>query len=68
MLVAEESIDELNRLLEKDSSWKNWRPTILIDQVGEPFAEVNWSFVRIGNKNGILKTAAPCYRYSMIYV
>ncbi|CAL8082895.1 unnamed protein product [Orchesella dallaii] len=63
LLVSEESIDELNKRLDKNSSWKNWRPTILIDQVNEPFAEVNWSFVKIGRGNGILKTAVPCYRY-----
>jgi uncharacterized protein YcbX len=60
--VAQESIDELNERLEKKSSWKNWRPTILIDGISESFAEVNWSFVRIGKENGILKTAVPCYR------
>jgi len=62
LLVAEESIDELNKRLEKDSSWLNWRPTILIDQVNEPFAEVNWSYVKIGNESGILKASVPCYR------
>ncbi|ODM96331.1 Mitochondrial amidoxime-reducing component 1 [Orchesella cincta] len=62
LLCSEESIGELNKRLDKESSWKNWRPTILIDQVNEPFAEVNWSFVKIGNENGILKAAVPCYR------
>jgi len=62
LLVAEESIEELNKRLTKDSSWLNWRPTILIDDVSEPFAEVNWSFVKIGNDNGILKSSVPCYR------
>lgn len=63
LLCAEESIQELNKRLQKDSSWKNWRPTILIDQVNEAFAEVNWSFVKIGGGHkGILKTSVPCYR------
>lgn len=60
MLLSEESILELNKHLNKDSTWKNWRPNILIDQVAEPFAEVNWSFVRVGN--GILKASVPCFR------
>ncbi len=65
-MVSQESIDELNAKLEKESSWRNWRPTILIDNVAEPFAEVNWSFVKIGQGNhAILKYAVPCYRLTL---
>ena len=66
LLCAQESIEELNKSLNKDSSWRNWRPTILIDNILESFAEVNWRFTRIGNGNGILKSSVPCYRYTQL--
>ncbi|ODM93203.1 Mitochondrial amidoxime-reducing component 1 [Orchesella cincta] len=62
LLLSEASVDELNKRLEKEVSHKNFRPNILISQVNEPFAEVNWSFVKIGNGNAILKACVPCKR------
>lgn len=66
MMVAEESVNELNKYLQQDKqcTWRNFRPTILIDGIYEPFAEVNWSYVKIGDGKGntILNVAAPCHR------
>lgn len=69
MMIAEESVCELNKYLPEDKqcTWKNFRPTILIDGLSEPWGEINWSYVKIGMRNGgqgntILNVAAPCHR------
>jgi len=62
MLLSEALVDELNKQTEKKSSWKNFRPNTLIDEAREPFAEVNWSFVRIGSGDAVLKSCVPCQR------
>lgn len=63
MLMSEESIADLNTKLSKEVSYRNFRPSILIEGIMEPYAEDFWSFVKIGKENGpILKTSKPCTR------
>ena len=63
MMIAEESIAELNKKLDQPVSHRNFRPSILIKGVPEAFAEDLWSYVRFGGENGpIMKHAKPCTR------
>jgi len=63
MIMSEESVAELNTKLDKDVSFKNFRPTILIHGTPGPFVEDMFTYVRIGEGNGpIVKTSKPCSR------
>ena len=61
LLIGEESIEELNKHVAKPVTYHNFRPSILISDIPEPFAEIKWGFVRIGT-NSILKASKPCER------
>ncbi|CAG7820423.1 unnamed protein product [Allacma fusca] len=69
MLMSEESVAKLNENLEKPVGVPNFRPSILIKGIPEPFAEDIWSFVRIGAEDGpIFKAAMPCVRCKLTTV
>lgn len=61
LLVSQESVDELNTHLKEPVTFHNFRPSILVSGVSEPFAEIKWGFVRIG-KEAVFKASKPCER------
>jgi len=64
MIMTEESLKRLNQDLERPLTSDSFRGSILLEETSEPFAEEDWTFIRIGNKadGPILKTATPCFR------
>lgn len=63
MIMTEESVAELNNNLQEPITHRNFRPSILLKDIPEAFAEDMWSYVRIGNENGpVMKHAKPCTR------
>lgn len=68
MLMTDESVAAVNAHLEKPVSHTNFRPTITVNEISEPFAEDFWGYIRIGDKsNGpVLKASRPCVRYDQI--
>jgi uncharacterized protein YcbX len=61
LLIGEESLHELSKYVKRPFTSKNFRPSILISGIPEPFAEIRWGFVRIG-ENTILRASKPCER------
>jgi len=69
MLMAEASVNELNTHLDTPVSHRNFRPTILIEDSPEAFAEDYWTYVRVGKEGGpIFKAAKPCTRCKLTTV
>jgi hypothetical protein len=69
MLMAEASVEALNKELDSPVTHRNFRPTIFINETPEPFAEDYWSYVRIGREGGpIFKAAKPCTRCKLTTV
>jgi len=64
MLMAEESVTNLNTRLSKPVTYKNFRPSILIHRsIPGDFAEDCWGYIRIGSEGGpIFRTSKPCTR------
>lgn len=62
MLMTEESITELNTELVNQVSQRNFRPSILIKGIPEPFSEDFWGFVKVGNTGPVFKASKPCTR------
>jgi uncharacterized protein YcbX len=64
MLMTDESVAALNTHMEKPVSHLNFRPTIVVNGISEPFAEDFWGFIRVGSaKDGpVLKGSMPCQR------
>jgi len=68
MLMSETSIEDLNHHLGHKVTHRNFRPSILIKDVVEPFAEDFWNFVKIGVNGPVLKAAKPCTRCKLTTV
>jgi len=64
LIMGEESIEELNKHIDKPVTYRNFRPSILIEKIPEPFAEIRWGYVRIGDKN-VFKASKPCERLAL---
>lgn len=65
MLIAEESIKLLNTKLEKSVTHRNFRPSILITGVVDPFSEDYWGYVRVGDYGPVFKASKPCTRFEI---
>ncbi|CAG7833887.1 unnamed protein product [Allacma fusca] len=65
LLIADESVSELNKFMNVQSTHKNFRPTVLIENIQEPFGELKWSYAKLGSDDDapVLKTGRPCDRY-----
>lgn len=61
LVIANESIDELNKHLTDKVDSRNFRPSILVSDVAEPFSEIRWGVVRIG-EDVLLRASKPCER------
>lgn len=68
MMMAEESVNQLNTELKNPVSANNFRPNILIQGIPEPYAEDFWSYVRIGKDGPIFKNVKPCTRCKLTTV
>jgi len=68
MLMTEESVKMLNTKLENQVSHRNFRPSILLTGVLDPFSEDYWGYVRIGDYGPVFKTAKPCTRCKLTTV
>lgn len=64
MIMSEESVAAVNKELAEPVSQRNFRATIIVDELPEPFSEDFWGYIRIGNSGSgpVLKTSAPCRR------
>ncbi|XP_015929059.1 mitochondrial amidoxime-reducing component 1 [Parasteatoda tepidariorum] len=50
-VMSQSSIDDLNsRLVEKQISFRNFRPNILVDGCAAPFAEDSWQYIKFGEE------------------
>jgi len=65
LLIGQESVDELNTHLKQAVPFNNFRPSILVSGIPEPFSEIRWGFVRIGT-DIIFKASKPCERFHFI--
>jgi len=62
-MISDDSVHELNKMLDAPVSHRNFRPSILINGTPEPFCEDFFGFVRIGDDDGpVFKNAKPCTR------
>lgn len=70
MLMTDESVAEVNRHLKNPVSHRNFRPTIILNGVVEPFAEDLWGYIKFGEGEDapILKTSRPCIRCKLTVV
>lgn len=59
-LCSVHSIDDLNTRLEKKITVRNFRPNILVANVGQPYKEDHWRELTIGETR--LTWMAPCTR------
>lgn len=59
MLLSEESVEDLNKRLEKPVPPKQFRPNIVIKGAA-PYAEDSWDYVKIGDV--IFRNIKPCTR------
>ncbi|CAG7833888.1 unnamed protein product [Allacma fusca] len=68
LLIADESVSELNKFMNVQSTHKNFRPTVLIENIQEPFGELKWSYAKLGSDDDapVLKTGRPCDRCPII--
>ena len=64
MLMSAESMVAINEKVPKPVTFKNFRPTIFVEGIEAPFAEDDWKYIRIQDKEAgpILKTSLPCIR------
>lgn len=64
LLLAEESVTDLNTRLDTPVTHKNFRPTVVIKDIMEPFGELRWNYIKFGEGDDgpILKTGRPCDR------
>ncbi|ODM96337.1 Mitochondrial amidoxime-reducing component 1 [Orchesella cincta] len=68
MLMSEESIKMLNTKLDKPVSHRNFRPSILVTGVVDPFSEDYWGYIRIGDYGPVFKSSKPCTRCKLTTV
>jgi len=64
MVMSDETLAAVNAQLEKPVEHRNFRPTIVVNGISEPFAEDFWGYIRIGHgEDGpVLKGSMPCIR------
>lgn len=67
MLMSEDSVNMLNTKLENPVTHRNFRPSILITGVTDPFSEDYWGYVRIGDFGPVFKSAKPCTRSAELF-
>jgi uncharacterized protein YcbX len=68
MLMSEESVKMLNTKLENEVTHRNFRPSILLTGVLDPFSEDYWGYIRIGEHGPVFKTSKPCTRCKLTTV
>ncbi|CAL8142134.1 unnamed protein product [Orchesella dallaii] len=67
MLMTDESLAALNAELETPVSHANFRPSIIVGGIPEPFSEDFWGFIRIGGEGGpVMKASLPCQRFNLL--
>jgi uncharacterized protein YcbX len=61
LLVSQESMDELNRRMDKPLGIERFRPNIVIEGAAEPHAEDAWRCIRVGSLDfDLVKPCARC--------
>lgn len=61
------SMTDLNSRLNKDVSFCQFRPNILIDKVDSPYVEDKWDWIKIGEE-AIFRNVKPCTRCVFITI
>lgn len=64
MLMTQESLDAVNSRLDKPVTFPQFRPTLVISGITEPFSEDFWGYIKfgVGEDRPVMKTSLPCIR------
>ena len=61
LIISQESMDELNRRMDKPLGIERFRPNIVIEGAAEPHAEDTWTRIRVGSLDfDLVKPCARC--------
>ena len=66
LLTTTASLAELNRRLAEPVPMERFRPNLVIDGIGQPFAEDGWRCVRVGGV--VFRVVKPCIRCAVTTV
>jgi len=62
MLTTQKSLDELNTKLATPVTHLSFRPSLVVADTAEAFAEEKWGFVKVGENGPVFKVSQPCLR------